>query len=660
MAHLLTQGAVQQMMQGKAAGVQVQPMTVQVVQVKQLKMPPNPDRFKIILSDGQHFVQGMLSTQLNSLASNGTLQVNQLIKVHDYMPNNIQGKVIVILLNAEVLDIVTPTGKIGNPVAVTDVGGNRPVAPPSTAQPLYNSTNKTQGYGQQQQANKPTPMNTSPPSNGRHNPYGGASQSPSNNAYGGARGGGSAPIVRSAPTSSTMYTQIADLNLYQSRWTILASVTNKSQIRTWSNAKGEGSLFSVELLDNSGTDIRGTFFKEGVDRWYDYLVEGKTYSFSGGRLKVANAKYNNCKSQHEITFDQNSEIKLQEEAKIQASVFDFVENIAFIESMRIDPERYQTVDILAYVVSVGDVVTITSKKQGKELQKCDVVLVDDSNTQISMTMWGDGASNASSTIPVNEMVAIRRARLSEYNGGKSLSGPNSVTVARNDPSLMQSPAFGRLQQWYQQTGGQGARSLSNQGGGFGQPVSFSERKEIADIKKEQLGYQNEKGDYITFKANITFFKKDREGGAWYTACPNKEEPCKQRVKITQSASGMGDSWTCERCQGTYDHAIRRWIFSGVVEDQSGSTWVSFFNDQAEKLFDDVTADEIHKQYDGGASADAYESVFAKALYKEWIFKCKVKNEFHNDESRIKTSVQDIYPLDYVKESNDMLAAIAQF
>lgn len=35
------------------------------------------------------------------------------------------------------------------------------------------------------------------------------------------------------------------------RWTIKARVTNKSNIRTWSNSKGEGKLFSFEIVDES-------------------------------------------------------------------------------------------------------------------------------------------------------------------------------------------------------------------------------------------------------------------------------------------------------------------------------------------------------------------------------------------------------------------------
>ncbi len=35
------------------------------------------------------------------------------------------------------------------------------------------------------------------------------------------------------------------------RWTIRARVTNKSNIRTWSNSRGEGKLFSFDIVDES-------------------------------------------------------------------------------------------------------------------------------------------------------------------------------------------------------------------------------------------------------------------------------------------------------------------------------------------------------------------------------------------------------------------------
>lgn len=58
-------------------------------------------------------------------------------------------------------------------------------------------------------------------------------------------------------------------------------VTAKSDIRRWNNAKGEGTLFSVDLLDEQGSEIRGTFFKELVDKFYTMLDTGRVFLFSG-------------------------------------------------------------------------------------------------------------------------------------------------------------------------------------------------------------------------------------------------------------------------------------------------------------------------------------------------------------------------------------------
>lgn len=63
-------------------------------------------------------------------------------------------------------------------------------------------------------------------------------------------------------------------------------ITKKGDMRTWSNAKGEGNLFSVDLLDENGSEIKGTFFKEDANRWHSALHEGDVYSFCGGRIKV--------------------------------------------------------------------------------------------------------------------------------------------------------------------------------------------------------------------------------------------------------------------------------------------------------------------------------------------------------------------------------------
>lgn len=62
--------------------------------------------------------------------------------------------------------------------------------------------------------------------------------------------------------------------IYYPRWTLKARVTSKSEKKRWSNAKGEGQLFSVVLMDETG-EIKATAFNAAVDSLYDLLEEGR-------------------------------------------------------------------------------------------------------------------------------------------------------------------------------------------------------------------------------------------------------------------------------------------------------------------------------------------------------------------------------------------------
>jgi len=87
-----------------------------------------------------------------------------------------------------------------------------------------------------------------------------------------------------------------------------AQVENKSEIRHWQNSRGSSSLFSVELLDASGVNVEEIFFQDAIDKFYEVLQVGQTYSLSDGKLKAANKQYNTCKSNLEITFGADADI----------------------------------------------------------------------------------------------------------------------------------------------------------------------------------------------------------------------------------------------------------------------------------------------------------------------------------------------------------------
>ena len=138
----------------------------------------------------------------------------------------------------------------------------------------------------------PTPRTLDPP--------GTTSKPPSAVGAAGPRAG---PPKPSRPTLP-----IEGLSPYSNNWTIRARVTQKSEIRTWSNQRGEGKLFSVTLMDETG-EIRGTAFNLAVDHLYEKFQEGKVYYVSKARVNLAKKKFSNIPNDYELALEKTTEIE---------------------------------------------------------------------------------------------------------------------------------------------------------------------------------------------------------------------------------------------------------------------------------------------------------------------------------------------------------------
>ena len=145
---------------------------------------------------------------------------------------------------------------------------------------------------------------------GRPAPGGGRGGGGNMGGGGGARGGagGGGGIQNGGGQSHPIY-PIEGLSPYQNKWTIKARVTNKSDVRHWSNQKGEGKLFSCTLLDDTG-EIKATGFNDTVDLFYNMLEEGKVYFISKARVGIAKKQFSNVNNEYEISLESGSEISL--------------------------------------------------------------------------------------------------------------------------------------------------------------------------------------------------------------------------------------------------------------------------------------------------------------------------------------------------------------
>jgi replication factor A1 len=102
---------------------------------------------------------------------------------------------------------------------------------------------------------------------------------------------------------------LVSLNPYEGNWTIKVRVSSKGPLRLYTNARGQGNVFNVELTDEEGTEIQATMFKEAADKFYDKLQLGKLYYISKGSLRAANKRYSTINNEYEMTLNQSSEVE---------------------------------------------------------------------------------------------------------------------------------------------------------------------------------------------------------------------------------------------------------------------------------------------------------------------------------------------------------------
>jgi replication factor A1 len=179
-------------------------------------------------------------------------------------------------------------------------------------------------------------------------------------------------------------TPMSQLTIYTQKWTIKARVSAKSEMRTFRNAKGEGQLMNIDLVDSQQTEMRATFFGSAAQKFYPILQVGKVFTFSKGSVKPANPKFN-PRAQYELMFDDHSEIvEVVDDGAIPSMKIDIV-SISKIPELPVG----SNVDIAGIVMHVGDVGLVTVKSTGKETHRRTITVADDSGNSIDVTIWGD-------------------------------------------------------------------------------------------------------------------------------------------------------------------------------------------------------------------------------------------------------------------------------
>ncbi|GFP81509.1 replication protein a 70 kDa DNA-binding subunit c [Phtheirospermum japonicum] len=689
----LTDGAILMLSSGEIPGTEFKPV-LQIAEIRLVNTSnQNNERYRILISDGVWMQQGMLATQHNELVRSEKLQKGSIVQLTQFVCNLIQNRRIIIIVALDI--ILEKCDQIGEPKQIqpnNDVNASPMARPPTPGQPMHQPNAghsppshsvatsmgssaprpsmgggiHAQHLGENRNAGSHSYSSSfsSNMGSGRYNPTNNPSVYPKPEAGSGV----SRPPMSNygrPPQSSyqqppSMYSNrgpiakndapariipIAALNPYQGRWTIKARVTAKSELRHYSNPRGDGKVFSFDLLDSDGGEIRVTCFNAVADQFYQQIQPGSVYMISRGTLKPAQKAFNHLRNDHEIMLDNTSTVEpcFDDDQSIPQQQFHF-RPISDIEGL----ENNSIIDVIAIVTSISPSSSIM-RKNGTETQKRALQLKDMSGRSVELTLWG-GFCNAegqklqticdSGAFPV---LAVKSGRVNDFNG-KSI-GSISTSQLFIDPDF---PEAHNLRAWFENDGkNTPAISISREMN----MVRTEVRKTISQIKDEKLG-TSEKPDWITVAATLTFIKVDN---FCYTACPITIGDRQCNKKVTNNGDGK---WRCERCDQVVDECDYRYILQMQIQDHTGLTWVTAFQESGEEIMNGISAKELYYMKYEEQDDEKFSEIMRGVLFTKYLFKLKVKEEIFSDEQRVKSTVVKAEKVNFLTETKYLLDLVA--
>ena len=393
----------------------------------------------------------------------------------------------------------------------------------------------------------------------------------------------------------------------------------------------------MDLCDES-SEIRATLWRDAAVRFHEMIETGKVYLISRGQLRMANKKFSISNNQYEMSLGVDSRIQLcsGEPGVLMPTVrYNFVP----IASIAQKPTN-ATIDVVGVTNEISQITRLTSKA-GRELVTRTLSICDDSGAAIELTIWGKDAVAFPDS--GTHVVAFKGMRVTDWNQ-KSLSfGMGSLL--ESEPATLE--ATERLRSWWGDGSHVSMRSLSVQGVGRmggGSPRDETSRELITDLKDRQLSSGPHYANLRVAIAKLNLTRNDAP--IWYPSCP------KCTRKVIEGAENH-----CENCGWNGSSCDYRYVLPMIVEDASGSSWVSAFNDQATQILG-MPASELKALKD--QRSQMYEQILANAERKNYVMRGRAKLDSWQGQDRIKVQARSLQPINFVTEIKLLVSDISKY
>uniref|UniRef100_A0ACD5TVT4 Uncharacterized protein n=1 Tax=Avena sativa TaxID=4498 RepID=A0ACD5TVT4_AVESA len=575
-----------------------------VVQVVDLK--PIGSRFTFMASDGKAKIKAILSTHFASEVHSGKLQNLGLLRILNYACNDIPNKQDKVLIITK-CEVVSPAldAEIKSEVKVEEEPATLSKPAAIVLKPRQDVKSASQIVSEQR--------------------------------------GNAAPAARLAMTRRVH--PLISLNPYQGNWVIKVRVTSKGNLRSYRNARGEGHVFNVELTDEDGTQIQATMFNEAAKKFYPVFELGKVYYISKGSLRVANKQFKTVQNDYEMTLNESAVV---EEAEGETFIPPVQYNFVKIDMLGPYVGGRELVDIIGVVQSVSPTLSIRRKIDNETIPKRDIVVADDSNKTVTVTLWNDLATTVGeellAMVDSAPIIAVKSLKVSDFQG-VSVSTVGKSTLVINT----ELPEAEKLRAWYESEGK--GTSMASVGAGMnasspgGARSMYSDRVFLSHITSDSdLG--QDKPVFFSLHAHISHIKPDQT--MWYRAC----NTCNKKV-----TEGVGLGYWCEGCQKNYEECSLRYIMVIKVSDPTGEAWLSLFNDQAERIVG-CSADDLYRirKEEGD---DRFQLKLKEATWVPHLFRVSVAQNEYMGEKRQRITVRSESPVDFAAEARYQLEEIAK-
>merc|ERR1712071_57643 len=440
----------------------------------------------------------------------------------------------------------------------------------------------------------------------------------------------SAPAKASQPRNPNV-TRLDQISPYSNAWEAEVRLLKRDPIREWNNARGTGKLQKLLISDDSGK-MQMTLWKDEVDK-FAFMEVDKVYRLSGANVKPADKKWNKTGMDYELASGYNTKFEEAVGVKIEHN-YNFVK---LSDLAGVDEQA--TVDICVIINDVEEASEMQSKTSDRMYYRRNIQVVDDSGLQVRCTLWGKNAEEFTATKGC--ALEVSGAVVKEWQGNKNLNINNDTLFkVRDEMDEVSIPETQQLFEWWNSSGKEMKFDAvgGGSGGSGGRGHDMANLKSVAELNALGNGDQ---ADYADIRCWVSFFAK--RDNIYYKACPET------RKKVIETGTGG-----YARPDGTpVENPDNRMLMNSIkLTDTVDELWASAFHDEVQSLLSCTAEDFVNAEQNS-----ATDEIFNKALFKEFIFRMRVKEEFYQDTPRKRFTIVKCSPVNYEEYNAHLLTQL---